>query len=378
MVGSNPPMPRRFRFTALLALLLAAAGMSACGGGDGGSNRSADELLKATFGQDANVRSGRLSASLVFDPKGLQNIRGPITLKVTGPFESRGKGKVPELDLDVALSGAGANFTAGAVSTGEKAWVELQGNSYLVDDATFQEFRKGYEASAGRSNGGGPSFRSLGIEPLRWLRDPRIAGEETVGGAPTQRITASVDIAAFLEDVSTLLGRAGQLGGAAGRVPSSLTERQRRDIAASVKDAGLDVWTGTEDTTLRRLRLAIAIAVPEAVRGRAGGLQTGRLAFDLTIADLNQPQEVAGPKNARPLEDLRALLGAGAGGAQAPGRGGASPAPAPGGASAAPAPGGASAAPGQGGAGSSAYLECVSAAGGDVAKVQRCARLAGG
>ena len=346
-----------------MLLLASAFGLAACGGDDGDSDASADELLKATFGEDADVRSGDLSAALSFDAKGLQNIQGPISLKVNGPFESRGKGKLPELDLTISLNGGGTSFAAGAVTTGEKAWLKLQGTTYLVDDPTFEEFRKGYEASAGEQEDGesGTSFSALGIDPLRWLKDAEVAGEETVGGAETHRITAGVDVSAFLKDVSTLLGRAGQLGQAAQGVPTQLTEQQRKDIEASVKDAVLEVWTGKEDRTLRRLRLAIDIAVPEEVRKRAGGLTTGKLGFDLTIADLNEPQEVAEPKDARPLADLRNLIGGGATGA--------TPAPAP---AAPPTP-----APAGGAAGSTEYLECVAAAGNDVAEIQKCAELVG-
>jgi hypothetical protein len=373
MVGSNTPMPRRFRFVALLALLVASlAGLAACGGDDGGSGDAPDanELLKATFGPDQNVKSGKLAIALGLDAKGLQGIEGPVSLKLDGPFQTVGKGKLPKLDLGFTLSGAGANFAAGVVTTGEKGWVELQGTTYVVDDPTFAEFKKGYEESAAESgdDSEAPSFKSLGIDPLRWLTDPVVAGSENVGGAETHHIRAGVDVSAFLEDVSTLLGKAGQLGQATAGVPSSLTEQQRKDIEASVKDAALEVWTGKEDEALRRVKLVVDLAVPEAVRPRAGGLTTGTLTFDLTIADLNEDQTIAEPKDARPIAELQQVLGgAAAGGAASGGSGSGAEQPA----TAEPAP-----APSAAG-GSSEYLECITAAGNDVAEIQKCAGLAG-
>lgn len=365
MVGSNTSMPRRFRFAVLLALLVASfTGLAACGGDDS-SSTDANALLKETFGPDQNVESGNLAVVLGLDAKGLRGIQDPVSIKLNGPFETSGKGKLPKLDLALTLAGAGANFSAGVVTTGDKGWLELQGTAYAVDDATFAEFKKGYEDSAAKSedDSGSPSFKSLGIDPLRWLKDPEVAGSETVGGAETHHITAGVDVPAFLKDVSTLLGKAGQLGQAAAGVPSSLSEQQRKDIEASVKDAALEVWTGKDDKALRRIKLTVGIDVPEAVRPRAGGLRTGKLTFDLTISDLNEPQEIAEPKNARPLADLQQLIGGGATGAtgQQPSAGQA-PAPAP----AAPS-----------GAESSEYLECITAAGNDVAEIQKCATLAG-
>lgn len=373
MVGSNTPMPRRFRFVALLALLMVVlTGLTACGGGDNGAAAGADvnELLKETFGPDQNVESGNLAVVLGLDAKGLRGIQDPVSIKLSGPFATSGKGKLPKLDLALTLSGAGANFSAGVVTTGEKGWLELQGTAYAVDDATFAQFKKGYEDSAAKSkdDNGNPSFQSLGIDPLRWLKDPAVAGSATVGGAETYRITAGVDVSAFLEDVSTLLGKAGQLGQATAGVPASLTEQQRKDIEASVKDAALEVWTGKDDKALRRIKLTVALDVPEAVRPRAGGLQTGKLTFDLTISDLNEPQEIAEPKNARPLADLQQLIGGGATGAtggQPRGgqpRGGQAPAPSSGTPTASE---------------SSAYIDCITAAGNDVAAIQKCATLAG-
>lgn len=359
MVGSNTPMARRFRFVALIALLVASvAGLAACGGDDGGGPTDAKSLLQDTFGPDQSVKSGKLAVALDLDLKGLKNLNGPVAIKLDGPFESQGKGKLPKLDLSFTLSGGGASFAAGAVTDGEQGWLKLQGTTYVVDDATFAKFKDGYEQSASKSSDdtGAPSLKSLGVDPLRWLTDPKVDGTEEVGGAETEHITAGVDVAKFLDDVNTLLGKAGSLGSAAGSVPSSLTDQQRQDIEASVKDAALEIWTGKDDHALRRLKLTLSVDVPEAVRSRAGGLSTGTVDFDLTIADLNEPQTIEAPQNARPLSELQQALGgtvADSGAATTTTPQASTPTT------------------------SSKYLDCIEAAGSDVAEIQKCAALAG-
>jgi hypothetical protein len=357
MVRSNTRMPRRFRFVLLAALVLPAIALAACGGSSGGG-ASASDLLKATFGPNHTVKSGQLSVALGLDAGGLKSLKGPIAIKLTGPFQTTGKGKLPQLDLSLVLSGAGTSFNAGAITTGDKAWIRLQGTNFLVDPATYQQFKQGYEQSAAKSTSGSPTFSSLGIDPLRWLKDPKVTGTDTVGGAKTEHITASVDVGAFLSDISTLLGKAGSLGSTT-KLPTALTPAQRSEIERSVKSAAVEVWTGASDKTLRRLRLVVGIDVPADLRAKAAGLTQGSLTFDLTIADLDQPQTIKGPATARPLSDLRALLTGQASGTAT------TPAPT----TTTPSAGGSAAA--------SKYLTCLSKAGTDVTKVQQCASLVG-
>jgi hypothetical protein len=343
----------------LLAAALLAAGVTGCGGGGG---QDPAKLLKETFGPNKPVRSGKLAVSLDLTANGLKSLKGPLSLALTGPFQSQGKGHLPKFDLSLSLNTAGTNFTAGAVSTGDKGFLRVQGQTYAVSDQLFGQFKTGYEQASAKAKdkSGVPSFKSLGVNPLDWLKDPKNAGTETVGDAETYHVTAGIDVVRFLDDVNRLLAKAGSLGQSA-RLPSSLSEAQRRDIERSVKSATLDVWTGKSDKTLRRVRVALSFAVPADVRPRAGGLRDGSLKLDILISDLNVAQTITAPANAKPLSDLGGLLGAsGTDTIPAPG-----PTPAP----AAPT----TTVPGT----SQQYLDCLQKAGSDVAKVQECASLLG-
>src|SRR3954451_7625111 len=164
MVGSNTSMARRFRFAAVLALIVAAAtGLAACGD----SEPDAASLLKDAFGADHSVKSGDLAVKILLDAKGLKNIKGPVGLTLDGPFESQGKGKVPKVDLALKISGSGANFTAGAITDGEAGWIEVQGTPFAVDATTFAKFKDQYEKSAAKSGDGGQTLKSLGVDPTR-------------------------------------------------------------------------------------------------------------------------------------------------------------------------------------------------------------------
>jgi len=360
----------------LLALLASGSVLAACGDDDGGGGGDdVASILKSTFGSDKPVKSGKLDVAVSLDAKGLPSITGPIALKLAGPFQSNGKEQLPAFDFDLSLNASGQSFTAGAVSTGEKGFLTFQDQDFAVGDQLFDSFKTGYQQAQKESGDseGGPTFKALGIDPLRWLEGAKDAGTMDVGGAKTTHITATIDVPKFLLDVNTLLAKADDLGVAGqaqAQVPTTLTEKQRSQIAEAVKSAKVDVYSGEDDQLLRRLAVELAFDVPEASRKDAGGLQSGTLKLDLTIADLNEDQTITAPKNARPLEELTAQLGGGAAGAVTGATGAADP-----GASTGDAGPATDAGTDTGGtpAANPEYLECLDAAGTDLAKVQECA-----
>src|SRR3954469_6604647 len=116
------------------ALVVLVAG---CGGGDD----SVDSLLSQTFAPDKSVKSGRLNAQLDADVQGIQGLNGPVRLRLSGPFQSAGKGKMPRFDFTLGLTAGGQSFTAGGVSTGDNGFIKFQDKSYAVSDQLFKQFR---------------------------------------------------------------------------------------------------------------------------------------------------------------------------------------------------------------------------------------------
>ena len=354
------------RLPRLLLAVLSVAVLAAAGcGGDDLASKSPQDVLKETFGSGKAVESGKLDLRISLDAKGLPNVSGPLKLALRGPFASSGDKRLPRFDFDVNLDVGGQAVAAGAVSTGKAAWLKFAGQAFAVDAAQFERFQALYardqKASAAR---GDQTLKTLGIDPTRWLASPEKAEEEMVGGAETVHVTSKVDVLALLEDVNRLLGRADAAGaggaaGAAGRVPAVLTDAQRKQIAAAIEDTSLDVYSGKDDGTLRRLNLQVRFDVPPEAREAAGGLSTGTLGLDLVISELNEKQEIVAPKSSRPLSELTGAAGAGAGVPAAP-------------QPAVPQPEAPGAEP------EGRYRACIDAAGGSIAEVQKCAPLLDG
>jgi hypothetical protein len=372
-------MSRFARLTAVVLLLaLSALGASACGGGSGSSSSDdATTLLRDTFGANHPIRSGRVDANLNVDLQGLAQLPDPIALHLTGPFQSNGGTALPDFALDLDLESGSKPVTVGAVFAGGRGYLTIEGQAFDLGAGTYAAFKQGYERAKAdnKSTSASPSLSALGISPLRWLKDPKKAGTEDIAGAATDHVTAAVDVPRLLDDISTLLGKAKGVTAAGASatgtaVPTQLTAAQRDAIARSIKSSRIDVWTGQQDHTLRKVALDVAVDVPQDLRARSGGLKTGSISFQVTIAQLNQRQKVIKPPDAKPLSELRSalqqlgLLGTGSGSS-----GSATTTTPPATTTTTPPTATTPAGP-QGD-----YAKCISDAGNDLAKVQTCAGL---
>jgi hypothetical protein len=348
------------RPVALLSLLLVLAlGLVAgCGGGDEGevsSDTDVNELLTKTFTGKKDVESGNLDLSLAIEAQGGQTqVSGPVTVKLSGPFQSQGEGRLPHFDLEASFEGGGQSFNAGATSTGDKGYLSFQGTDYVVDDRIFEQFKAGFEEAQKQGSDQQQSFASLGMDPRKWLTDAKNEGDAKVGDEDTIKITGGVDVAALLDDVNKALEQAASLGlGQSGQVPERISEAQKRQVMEAVKNPRVEIYTGKEDTILRRM--LVNLGVEDAKSGT-----TGTVAFDVSITDLNEDQDIAEPADAKPFSQLMDQLGGlGLGGL-----------------------GGGGAQQGSGGSGSAEDFEkfskCIEEAGNDTEKARKCADLLSG
>jgi hypothetical protein len=292
---------------ALVPVTLAACGSSASSTGSG----SATSLLSQTFSGSHTVNSGNLTFSLTVTPTGSSALTGPITISFGGPFQSLGKGKLPKSNFTVSLGALGKSVSLGILSTGTTGYVSLEGTSYQLPASTFQKLESSFSSFESSGAGGSSSspLSKLGIKPLAWLSNPRVVGSESVAGANTTHIAAGLNMTALLNDISTLLGKAGSLGIAgAGKLPTSLSPATRSKIAAEVQNPSIDVWTGSGDKTVRKLTLKLTLPVTGQASALLGGLTSAGIALTIQYADLNQPQTIHAPTTVAPYSQFTAKL----------------------------------------------------------------------
>src|SRR5215211_937348 len=290
----------------LIAVL--ALAVAACGGSDGASeDTDVNTLLADTFKGDKKVESGRLDLALRVEAKNTQGQEGPIMLRVSGPFQSEGRQKLPKFEVDFAFEGAGQSIKARLTSTGTQGFVNFQGSDYAVSDQIFKQFKAGYEQAQKQGKQKDQSLSSLGLDPRQWLTNPKNEGESKVGDEETIKITGGIDVNKLLDDVNQALAKARDLGVQGTReLPSQLTAAQRKQVVDAVKNPRVEIHTGKEDKILRRMVIALGIVAPKGSSSPGG---TADFKLDLAITDVNEDQEIEAPANPKPFDELASQLG---------------------------------------------------------------------
>jgi hypothetical protein len=352
----------------LLSALVAALALAACGSSStgSGSSGSAQSLLKQTFASGHPVKSGLLGISFTLTPSGSSTLTTPISFSVSGPFQSRGTGKLPQSNFTIAISALGRKGQLGIVSTGTSGYVTLQGAAYQLPSADFQRLESGFSSVGGSSQGGG-GVSALGIDPRHWLTHASVVGSDNIGGTDTTHIRAGVDVSALLGDVNTLLGKASSSAGT--KLPNSIPQATQQKIAAAIKNAAVDVWTGKSDKVLRKLSLSLNVPVSGRLSTLAGGMTSAGIGFSLQYSDVNQPQTISAPSNVQPYSQFTAKLRSVLTGIEGSVGGGAL--------------GGSAGTSGSSGSSATTdkikkYSQCIRAAGQDVLKMQKCASVLNG
>jgi hypothetical protein len=293
---------------ALLLTIFCGCLLSACGGSSG----SAQALLDETFAGRKQIESGNVKLSFALGAGGSSGQTKPLAVTLSGPFQSEGTGKLPRFALQLQLSTAGHALQAGATATGSALFVELAGTWFSTPASTYKTIEESYAKATKNESGAKASstFSALGIDPGRWLSNPSEAGNATVGGEPTVHLTATVNIPAFLADVTKLSQAGGELG--LGAVPGggggSLSPSVVGELSKSIKSARVDVYTGQSDHLLRRLEVTASVAGTPQTQALLGGLSSATLTVQLELSDLNKAQSIAAPTNAEPPSQLLPAL----------------------------------------------------------------------
>ncbi|MFL5892711.1 MAG: hypothetical protein ACJ75I_08215 [Solirubrobacterales bacterium] len=330
-----------------LPILVVVAG---CGGGSSSSNEDPQQVLDQTFSNPTKITSGNLDISLDGSAEGDQS--GTFNASISGPFQAEGNDPTtfPQFDLTANVSGSAGgpsiSFDGSLIATKDNAYVEYQDQAYEVGTDLFKQFTTSYAQAAQQSQTqkGQNFFEQFGIDPSTWLTNVSNEGTTDVEGTDTIHIHGDADIAKIFSDLQ-------QVSQQAGGTTQQVTPEQLKMVQDAVKQASIDVYSGTDDHLLRKLSLALQIEPPAGTGATVSSVDVN---FSIAFSDVNQPQTITAPSNAKPLSELLNQLGI----PGLPGIGGST--------------GGFSLPGGTGGASGSSYQNCIAQAK-TPSDIQKCA-----
>ena len=248
--------------------LLVATLAAGCGGGQ------AHDVLSATAGNLGKIHSGDLTLRLVVSPR--TGTKGRIGFELRGPFALRA-GSLPIAKVVYTQIAGPREATATFISTGSKAYAEVNGKVRELSAAQTQGIRM---AAAGGSNNG-----LGGLDIDSWVKDPHVSSSGDL-----DHVSAKLDV---VNAANGLLGLLRQLGRPAPTIEGAEADRLRNAVTSS----SFDVWTGKQDRLLRRLLLKadLGLSVPSELRRVLGDVVGAKIHFELAVAHPNEPVTVAPP-----------------------------------------------------------------------------------
>ncbi|MEO8091079.1 MAG: hypothetical protein ABI726_00040 [bacterium] len=363
----------RSLFTAALMALALPAAIAGCGG-DGG-DQDPQEVIDATFNNDATVTSGVLDLSV----DASAGDQGSFDASLSGPFQGveGDPTALPQIDLTATVSGEGAgqsvNADGGLTITDDNVFVEYGGQAYEVGSDTFKQLKDSIETSAGQTQDSGSgdaaaSFQAgceqaiqaqggdasaCDFEPSGWFTNLTNDGTEDLDGTSVVHVSGDVDISQMLDD---LVGIAQSVPGAGGQVDQAQVDQ----VSEAISEASFDIYSGEDDNILRKLDVNVSVD-PSAIEGsEVVPVDSVDVGLSVGISDVNEEQTIKGPSGAQPIDELLGQfgLGGGLGGLGALGGGDSF--------------GGGGGSAGTDGGASDAYLDCIAAAGNDAQKAADC------
>jgi hypothetical protein len=315
----------------LVAVMAIAALVAAgCGGGDkntsgsGGSSSggsgdlTAQEIVTKSNAAMSNIKTTAMDmnmdlaikgdAAKMTDPQAKQLLSSPITVKMAGNV-----GNEPQkLDVTLNANAMGQKFDIGLRMDGDTIYVQYTGAWYEIP----KDMASGITGATPSPNASEEAkltdlYKQLGIDPNNWATEFTIVGEEDVNGVTTYHISEAIDMEKVAADLSKLMGSASGLGsivgGSSGSTDPEELQKTIDTLKQAVKDIKVDWWIGKDDFYMYKLTASAMLdvmAMPEADRQGAEGLESIDLTMALGMSDFDKDFTVEVPANTKPFDQL--------------------------------------------------------------------------
>ena len=253
--------------------------LSACGGG------AHTDVLGQAAQNLGKVRSGSMDLRMAVSAG---DGSGQVGFEEKGPFALPNAGALPVAHTEVIQFVGAKQEATTFISTGKNAYIGTAGAIYQLPDATVARLRNASTSSSGNL---------AGLQLDRWAQGATVSDGGQVDGVSTDKVTASVSVADFLNDVMQLSRGLGQ----AASVPQ-VNRSEAADLARAVRATHYELWAGRDDHMVRRLSVSVDFHAPTGSAGSEAiaKYSQSRLQLDLDLSSVNRPITVSDPAGAQP------------------------------------------------------------------------------
>jgi hypothetical protein len=306
-----------------LALVAAGCGTNASTASLSPDTHSPEEILTAAYdaAYDLTSASGSFDLGLTVDadlsrvpddalPFAQALVDGGINITGTYAYANE-----PMLaDMSIAVSLMGDTLDVGLRLIEDKVWLSLGGQWYEAPaEMTQMPTASTSEIDVEKVR---QMLADLGIDPVTWIKDLTVAGEETMDGVAVVRLEGYPDVMKLMndsfqllesEEFLALIDPSGALSAQlldGGDMPSIAEIDEMRPVVEDMFAGMLfDLWVGKEDAIIRQMSMNGHLAPPADLDSE------GFLGMDLTmtmsLTHINQVPAIESPTSALPIEALQ-------------------------------------------------------------------------
>ncbi len=281
-----------------------------------------EAAIEATEAVNRYACSVQVDAQMNLDPETLPEddamflgmLQGPLT--ISGDMSIDEDEQAAQMDLSLGISGI--TYSMGLRAKGDQTWMSILGRWYDLSPAMQEAdgsdaFAQDLDVEAVESR-----LDELDIDPLDWLGEITLAGEETEDGLRLYHLVCAPDVSLMLDDILVLIGDealltsidpSGELLDSMLQDPLSEADIQevRALLPEMLSDLTVHLWVGKDDSLFRRMEFSVHFEPPPGEP--SDGLESVDLQMEVTLEALDGPVQVEVPQNVLPYTDLEAMFG---------------------------------------------------------------------
>jgi hypothetical protein len=237
-------------------------------------------------------------------------------MKVSGTLAYGSGPQAAEFAADLSMAGQATNI--GMKLLGNKVWVRFMDQWYETPPEMQQMLNApaGQEAKAGEIQ---QLLSDLGIDPITWMKDLRLVGEETLDDTDTYHLAATPDLTKMIADMAELMqsgelmkllepsgSTEGLMGSSSALLTPDEVQQMEKQLETMFQDLAADLWIAKDSFMLLKFTAGALMTPPPGED--AAGVNAIRLDAKISLQDINDAVTVEPPASAQPWTALQKAI----------------------------------------------------------------------